>query len=59
MSGDAFNVNLTADSELLEEDILTEGNTHKDLSIDARRRLEERLEERRLLKDLQEFDFDF
>lgn len=63
MTSDALNVNLTTDADL--SDLLedqpedAEKSTTSSHEIDARRRLEEKLEEMRLQRDLKEFDFDF
>ena len=53
--------------ELLDDDIdladseerIWEGDTTKIRALHARRRLEMKLEEKQLLKEIQEFDFEF
>lgn len=63
MNSDALNVNLSTDIELNDmldiESDETEQTSKPCQEIDARRRLEEKLEELRLQRDLKEFDFDF
>lgn len=57
-SSDLSNVILEGaiDSELDDED---EGSEVASFTVDARRRLENKIEELRLMKETQEFDFDF
>jgi len=56
-SSDLSNVILEGaiDSELDDED---EGSDVSNFTVDARRRLENKIEELRLMKETQEFDFD-
>lgn len=66
MNSDALDDDLTTDSELTDMNLLDDDETENDdrssvtiSDIDARRKLEDKLEELRLLRDLKEFDFDF
>ena len=49
--------NIDAEFLISGEDV--EAFADKNIELDARRRLEEALEERRLSREIQEFDFDF
>ena len=62
MSGNALNVNVATETDL--SDLHLFDDTEQDAdpgpgSVDARRKLEDKLEELRLQRDLKEFDFDF
>ena len=54
-SMDAINENILIDIDDLDG---TNTDHHSSITLDSRRRLERCLEERRLAKDLREFDFD-
>ncbi|ABD81450.1 PA3496 family putative envelope integrity protein [Saccharophagus degradans] len=56
MGGGVLDSNLDMTDDMAESAILAEGNAH---SIDSRRRLEDKIEELRLRREMQEFDFDF
>ena len=62
MSGDALNVNETSDADLSDLHLFDDSEEEASVSpssVDARRKLEDKLEELRLQRDLKEFDFDF
>lgn len=62
MSSDALTVNITTDPELSDAHLFGEDDDEPGIStanIDARRKLEDKLEELRLKRDLKEYDFDF
>lgn len=62
MSSDAMTVNFNSEADLAEVNLFGDDTLEDELprgpSLDARRKLEERLEELRLQRDLREFDFD-
>ncbi|WP_317931678.1 PA3496 family putative envelope integrity protein [Halioxenophilus sp. WMMB6] len=55
LTNDAIDADLLING--LDEDV--DAFTKKNQQLDSRRRLEEALEERRLSREIQEFDFDF
>jgi hypothetical protein len=53
-------IEITDEDAINDEELESESNSKKVFAqIDSRRRLEDRLAERRLEKDIREFDFDF
>ncbi|MBR9911627.1 MAG: hypothetical protein GYB33_14875 [Gammaproteobacteria bacterium] len=62
MSSDALHVNPNVDAELADAHLFggqMDDQESYPVTTDARRKLEEKLEEMRLRRDLMEFDFDF